>query len=841
MIGREHEQDDLRTLLVSPRVRLVTLTGPGGVGKTRLAVEVGRAIAGEFVDGLSYVALDPIRDVQLVLPTIAQAIGLNITGCESIAAELSSFLAERSSLLIIDNFEQVEGAAPDIVHLLATCQGIKVLATSRTPLGIYGEREFPVSPLSLPSSGDQRGAGTVGDSAAVQLFVERAMAVQPSFSLTSANIKTVVEICRRLDGLPLAIELAAARVKALSPETLLTRLSHSLQVLTSGSRDLPLRLRTMRDAIAWSHDLLSDDERTLFRRLAVFSGSFSLEAVEQGAGNGEQGTDATLDIITALVDESLVLRSEDEVGETRYSMYQTILEFAREHLVASGEEQVVREAHARYFCSIAERAAPELIGVEQNVWLARLERDHDNLRAALTWALDHQQVSLAQRLGGALWRFWWVRGHVLEGNRWFARILGLNDDSTTLERGMSIFGAGTMAEHLGDYDRAPELYRAALEVARAGGHRSLTAQAVQALGLVAQDQGRYDEAVALYQEAHAIFAEIGHRRGLISTTHNLGSISYYRGDIVDAEEQYTETLHLMRDIGDQGGMSMVLGNLGVIALARGDFRRAKLYQEETLSLTRVAKNNLATGIALTNLADAERYLGNYDQSEALYRESLVLFEALGTVRLIASANIGLGLIAQACGDNARAVEHLTWALTVAHESHDSAATATCLEALAIEALALGDPLRGTRLLGAAESLRAKIGSRLAGVEAEVYDRNLAAVKAAADPARFELFWAAGAAAPCDEIVREAATIGSLVISDSPDSPAEASAARRLGLTQRELQVLRRFVAGEGNAEIAKSLAIPVPAVTALVGNLYTKLGVDSRAGVTAIAFKHGWV
>jgi predicted ATPase len=285
MVGREREQHELRALIASPRTRLVTLTGPGGVGKTRLAVEVGRSAVDVFPDGVVYVPLDPIRDVQLVLTTIAQTIGLNVTGREGIFTELAGYLVDRTILLILDNFEQVEDAAPDIVQLIANSQRLKVLATSRTPLSVYGEREYPVSPLPLPTIDDVREVGTSGTFASVQLFVERATEVKPDFTLTPANVKTIVEICRRLDGLPLAIELAAARIKALSPETLLERLSHRLQVLTAGPRDLPRRLRTMRDAIAWSHDLLTENERTLFRRLAVFPGSFSLEAAEQGTGD----------------------------------------------------------------------------------------------------------------------------------------------------------------------------------------------------------------------------------------------------------------------------------------------------------------------------------------------------------------------------------------------------------------------------------------------------------------------------------------------------------------------------------------------------------------------------
>jgi predicted ATPase/DNA-binding CsgD family transcriptional regulator len=866
MIDREREHDDVIQLLRTPTVRLITLTGPGGIGKTRLAVEVGRAVAADpstssgqaFADGVVYVALDPIRDVALVLPTIAQTIGLAATGRDTIVAELTAFLGERHVLLLLDNFEQVEDAAAQIAELLVACPNLKVLATSRTPLEVYGEREYPIPPLALPSDDDTAATETF---AAIRLFAERAVEVKPAFALTSDNTTTVVEICRRLDGLPLAIELAAARIKFLSPDALLDRLSSRLEVLTSGPRDLPRRQQTLRDAIAWSHDLLTADERALFRRLAAFAGSFTLETAEAVVdGQTDRRTDgqtdredsscscpsvrlsvSDLDLLAALVDESLVRQSDEASGETRFSMFQTIHEFAAEQLAASGEEAVVRRAHAEFFAALAERAAPELIGAEQFAWLDRLDAEHDNLRAALNWTIDQADASLAQRIAGSLWRFWWVRGHVAEGKRWYDRVLSLGDETPTPERVRSLFGAGAMAEHLGDYDSAPILYRAALDAARAIGDRFMIAQSTEALGLVAQDQGRYDEAVDLHKQAREIFAEIGFRRGLASTIHNLGSISYYRGDIEDAEARYNETLELVRELGDQRAASVILGNLGVIAAARGDFARAKQLQEETLVLTRAAKDDAATATALLNLGDSERQLGDLDRAASLIGEALKIFEDQGAMRHAAIALVSLGQIDHDRGDTTLAVEHLGRGLALSRSCHDAMRTAAFLEALGVEAAGLGDARLGARLLGAADALLTQIGAERSPSELKEHAGNLAAVRTAAGQATFDTAWAEGAAASLDAIVAEAAAVSALAAAPSPDSPADVEAARQIGLTRRELDVLRLFVAGRSNAEIAESLAISLPTATAQIGNLYTKLGVDSRAGVTATAFKHGLV
>ncbi|MEA2529090.1 MAG: hypothetical protein QOG89_734, partial [Thermomicrobiales bacterium] len=633
-----------------------------------------------------------------------------------------------------------------------------------------------------------------------------------------------------------------------------------LQVLTSGPRNAPARLQTMRDAIAWSHELLTLDERALFRRLAVFTGGFTLEAAEavcgprQAAGGGQtaEGADpsavrllpaavSVLDGIADLVDESLVRQIDGPNGETRFAMFQTILEFATEQLAESGEEVDIRCAHAEYFASLAESAAPELTGADQLTWLDRLDVEHDNLRAALDLAISRSDASLAQRLAGSLWRFWWVRGHVPEGKRWFDRVLALDDETLTPERARTLFGAGAMAEHLGDYDRAPVLYQAALDAASALGDRYLMAQSTEALGLVAQDQGHYEEAVEFHHRAREIFREIGARRGLASTTHNLGSISYYRGDVADAEAKYLETLEIIKELGDHRAAAVILGNLGVMALARRDFARAKQLQQETLALTRAAKDEQGTALALNNLGDAERHLGDLDRAAEYIQEALDILEKLGSNRYAANTLGSLARVAHARGDSTLAVKHLTRALELAHRSHDAAGTAAHLEWLGVEASALGDASLGARLLGAAEALLTSIGAERTGVDVTEHESNLAAIRTAAGEATFDTAWAEGAAAPLDEILAAAAGVAALATAPSPDSPAEDEAARRLGLTCRELEVLRLFVAGRSNAEVAEALAISLPTATNHIGNLYTKLGVDSRAGVTAIAFKHGLI
>ena len=443
LIGREREVEAVCGLLRSSETRLLTLLGPGGTGKTRVGLQVAAELADGFEDGVFFVPIAAITDPALVAPTIARILGLS-ERAQTPEELLEGYLRDRQTLLLLDNLEQVIEAAPVVEKLLSGAANLKILATSRIPLGLYGEYEFPVPPLSLPDPDSLPPLENLTEYEAVRLFVERARAVKPDFVLTEENGPAVVEICKRLDGLPLAIELAAARIKLLPPRVLLDRLGNRLKILTGGARNLPERQRTLRNAIEWSYGLLDEGEKLLFGRLGVFSGGATLEAIEAVCdARGDLPTDV-FDGASSLLDKSLLRQEERAVGEPRFVMLETIHEFANVMLEESGEVEAVRRAHAEYFLALAEEAEPMLWGAEDAAWLDRLEQEHDNMRAALSWAIEHEEATLALRVGGALRWFWYMEGYYGEGRRWLEAALGKNRGAAAAEAGQGS-GRGGLA------------------------------------------------------------------------------------------------------------------------------------------------------------------------------------------------------------------------------------------------------------------------------------------------------------------------------------------------------------------------------------------------------------
>ena len=446
LIGREREVEAVCGLLRSPETRLLTLLGPGGTGKTRVGLQVAAELVDDFEDGVFFVPIAAITDPTLVAPTIARVLGLSEGGARPAEELLEGYLRDRQTLVLLDNFEQVLEAAPVVDRLLSTAAGLKILATSRTPLGLYGEYEFPIPPLSLPDPESLPPLENLTEYAAVRLFVERASAVRPDFSLAEDNAPAVVEICERLDGLPLAIELAAARIKLLPPQVLLDRLGNRLKILTGGARNLPERQRTLRNAIEWSYELLDEGEKMLFGRLGVFSSGATLEAMEAVCdAEGDLPTDV-FEGASSLLDKSLLRQEEGAGGEPRFLMLETIHEFADEKLEGSWEAEAVRRSHAEYFLALAEGAEPMLWGAEDAAWLERLEQEHDNMRAALSWAIGHEEGELALRVGAALRWFWYMEGYYGEGRRWLEAALGMDWGAAAAEaRARALEGVGWLA------------------------------------------------------------------------------------------------------------------------------------------------------------------------------------------------------------------------------------------------------------------------------------------------------------------------------------------------------------------------------------------------------------
>ncbi|MDP9369539.1 MAG: AAA family ATPase, partial [Chloroflexota bacterium] len=508
-VGREREVEAVADLLRSDHVRLVMLIGPGGVGKTRLALRLAGDLAADF-DEVAFVGLSSLLDPVLVVPTVAQAFGVREVAGRPLSETLAHALRERHLLLVLDNFEQVVTAASDLTALLARCPRLTILVTSRASLRVRAEYEHPVAPLPLSQAGVEAGM----PSPAVALFVERARSVRPEFDLTDANARTVAEICRRLDGLPLAIELAAARVKVLSPQALLARLTDRLRLLTGGARDLPDRQQTMRGAIAWSHDLLVPEEQVLFRRLAVFAGGFTLEAAEAVVpAAGDLGIDV-LEGVASLVDKSLVRRTERPGDEPRFGMLETVREYARDRLAESDEQAAVQSRHLGWCLALAEAAEPELRSAGQGTWLGRLETEHDNVRAALTWAgegVEPESRALGLRLAASLYTFWFVRSHWAEGREWLEELLRTDDSRPSAARAKALFVAGLLAFAAGDPAAAAARHEESLGMARAVGSRTVEALALYGLGDAARLQGDASEAGRCYEAALALFQDLDDR------------------------------------------------------------------------------------------------------------------------------------------------------------------------------------------------------------------------------------------------------------------------------------------------------------------------------------------
>ncbi|MFL5798011.1 MAG: ATP-binding protein [Actinomycetota bacterium] len=626
-VGRGREVGRLKRLVRGPG--LLTLTGPGGSGKTRLALRVAGQLLEDYADGVFFVELAPITDPHLVPSTVADAVGARAEGPRPVLDILREHLMDREVLLLLDNFEQVLSAAPVVADLLDAAPRVRILATSREPLHLSGEQEFPVPPLGLPDAGASLAPERLARTGSVALFVQRATAVDPGFAITDANAAAVAEVCRRLDGLPLAIELAASRVKLLSPQAILERLEHRLELLTGGSVDLPARQRTLREAIGWSQDLLDGAERALFRRLAVFSGGWTLEAAgavsDEGGGEGWGGIDA----LASLVDKSLVTRLATESGAVRFTMLATIREFAREQLDAS-EGDAIRGRHAAFFLALAERAEPHLRKVEQKRWLDELELEHDNIRTALRWAIHAGKAPDALRLVAALWRFWQLRGHLAEGRRWAEEALALRAATErTAERRRALTALGGLAYWQEDVPAFSRAYEEALAIAREHGDPQAEAEGVYNLSYARAYQGEIQDALELLQQARAMFDELGDRRGIADTVWFRAVGARLEGDLPRARALAAESLALHRDTGDRFGMTDALFAVGRVAFDEGDLRTMGVSFLEALDNDEDVGNRTGMGIALDHLAAKARAEGDHLRAVRLGGASEAIKQAAG--------------------------------------------------------------------------------------------------------------------------------------------------------------------------------------------------------------------
>ncbi|MFL5733109.1 MAG: ATP-binding protein, partial [Chloroflexia bacterium] len=726
----------------------------------RLGLQVAADLAGDFADGVCFVALASVTEDGLVAAAVAQGWGVRETPGRSLIDALAEYLGERQALLLLDNFEHLAGAAPVVADLLARCPALKVLVTSRAVLRLRGEREFPVPPMALPGADRPAWPEELAQYEAVALFVERALDAKPDFALTSKNAGAVGEICRRLEGLPLAIELAAARIKVLPPEGILARLESRLNLLVGGALDLPPRQRALRSAIAWSYNLLDAQEQTLFGKLAVFVSGCTL-----GAAAAVTGSLDALEGLSALVDKSLLRQSEAETaGEMlegppglalspRFSMLETIREFALERLEETGQGAATRREHAAYFLALAEAAEPELVGPWQIEWLGWLEADHDNLRAALRWALEVGEVETALRICGALARFWERRGYLSEGRRWLKEALSMEAAHMhSAQRAKALSAEGFMAIRQGDLGSAELPIEESLAIYEELGERAGIAQGLNRLGLLATEQADYERARSFHERSLAIYRELGDRWGVANSLHSLGLIAYYAGDLERVSAILEESLPLWRGLGDRWGIAGSLRLMANVSDDRQDFERSRSLYNECLAIYHEMGNKWGAAWTMHDLGDIAWRFEAYDEAEAQHRENLATFRELGDKTGIAMSLHRLGRIAYDRGQVEEAAALYRQSLEMARDLGNRYVIAFAIGGMASVAAARGQPQLAARLFGAGQALLETVGSNLEGVGVT---RPLPAVRRLLGEAAWETEWQTGRGLPLREAIAQA--------------------------------------------------------------------------------------
>ncbi len=756
-IGREKERKEVVNLI--SKHRLVALTGSGGVGKTRLALQIGGELSNDFPNGVWFVDLSSLNDPGLVPQTVLTTLGLVEQPGKNIRQILQDFLGEKSLLIILDNCEHlVEACAKLAMELLSHCALLKILATSREALGVEGEITWRVPSLSSPDPATPLEPDQLRQFESVRLFIDRAALAKTNFNVNNENAHALVKICQTLDGIPLAIELAAAKISILSMEQISNRLDDRFRLLTGGGHAVLERHQTLRATMDWSYNLLSAEEQALFRRLSVFVGGCSLDAAESVCIDEDTTTKNALrtvdilDILGQLVNKSLVIANE-RGGEFRYRLLETIRQYAHEELLQSGEASRMQKRYLDFFVKMSEEAEHKLMGMDQMTWLDRLESEMDNLRAALEWSLEGEQVVDGLRLAGSLWRFWDVRNHRNEGRERLAAFLSHRGATKqTRERAKALYAAGILAQIQNEYATADMYFSEGLEISRKLGDKRAVGYLLLGMAQMWARYRGYKNTRQFLDESLAIFNELGDRWGMALSLEGLGAAAWEQDDLVTASSRCTECIKIYRELGDKISLSFALIGLANVMETQGDYDQAVTLSEESLALFREMGYRWGISYALNILGEVARCQNDYSRAKVLYEESLAVGREIGDKDRIASEYHNLAYVSHHLGDYPQAAALFRQSLILSQEVGDTLLTVVCISGMAVEAQAMGHLKRAARLFGAAQALIEAITNRRVPADQIEYQRNLTALRAQLDEAAFQSAWAAGKAMTMEQAI-----------------------------------------------------------------------------------------